>query len=239
MSNDSVPNKLVVGYIRCSSVLQVRDGETLERQEAKIKEYCNLKGIVVNQIISDEGISGFKTKNRPGFQKLLDMCRSNQVSMVIVYDLSRLSRNVRDTLAFVDDIVHKRNVGLVSLLQDLDTTTPTGKAFLGFIAIFNELFRNDIGFRTKLALQHLKHKGEQYSGTVPYGFYSNDNGQLLVSESEAQLVLRIQKLRREGMSLRKIAKILEDDGLKTKNGNCKWNPTVISNLASRTVGHGT
>ncbi len=83
-----------------------------------------------------------------------------------------------------------------------------------------------------------KQKGEQYSGTVPYGFYSNDDGQLLVDDDEATLILRIQRLRSEGMSLRKIAKILEDDGLKTKSGKCKWNPTVISNLASRSVGRG-
>lgn len=68
-----------------------------------IRRYCEDRGIQNLQIIKDEGLSGFKN-NRPGFQLLKQLCRTGEVSTVIVYDLSRLSRSVRDTLAFIEDV---------------------------------------------------------------------------------------------------------------------------------------
>ena len=61
-----------VGYIRVSSAGQVADGESLERQEEKIRAYATLKGITDLQIIADRGISGSKS-NRPGFLKLKEL----------------------------------------------------------------------------------------------------------------------------------------------------------------------
>ncbi|RYZ77026.1 MAG: recombinase family protein, partial [Proteobacteria bacterium] len=92
------------------------------------------------EIIKDEGLSGFKA-NRPGFQRLQAMCRSGEINTVIVYDLSRLSRSVRDTLAFIEDVVQRHGVNFISLTQDVDTASPMGRAFLGFTSIFNQLYR--------------------------------------------------------------------------------------------------
>ena len=127
----------VVGYIRVSTNAQVADGESLERQEEQIRAFCARKGIPEAdlQIISDGGLSGFKS-SRPGFKSLTQLCLSKQVRMVVVYDLSRLSRSVRDTLAFVEDVMQKHGIEFVSLQNDIDTSTPMGKAFLTFNAMF-------------------------------------------------------------------------------------------------------
>lgn len=223
--------QFVVGYIRCSSDAQVRDGETMERQRELIVNYATAKELGRVEIIADEGISGFKS-NRPGFQRLFEMCRSGTVKTVIVYDLSRLSRSVRDTLAFVDDVVHKRGVALVSLQQDLDTSTPHGRAFLSFIAVFNQLYRDEIAFKTKVALHHKKSKGERYSGSLPYGFDDLD-GRLVPSDCDRQLIVRIRAMRNEGLSLRQIAKRLATEGFKTKKGRTCWSPQVINDLLRR------
>lgn len=229
--------KITIGYARCSSQEQVRDGETLERQEAMIRSYCEQKGIDGLKMIADEGLSGFKS-NRPGFQELIRSCREGEVERVIVYDLSRLSRSVRDTLEFIEDTVHKYGISFVSLMQDLDTSTPMGKAFLGFTAIFNQLYRDEIAFKTKVAIQHKRSKGERYSGSIPYGYDHDGNGNLMLSNDDRHLMTLVAELKSQGNSLRSICQHLTDKGFRTKTGNAHWHPQTIRDLLRRAVSHG-
>lgn len=225
----------VVGYVRCSSIQQVQDGDTLLRQIELIGKYCADHGLGDPEIVPDEGISGFKAA-RPGFQRLLHLCRAGEVSHVVVTDLSRLSRSVRDTLSFVDEIVQRHGVRLISLTQDLDTGTPFGRAFLTFIAVFAQLYRDEIAFKTKVALRHKRSKGERYSGSVPYGYDDDGNGKLVASEHDQAAMTRAQALRAEGASLRAIARQLDQEGFKTKRGG-SWSAQVIKDLLARSVSY--
>jgi len=234
---DSEVSRITVGYIRCSTQEQVRDGETMERQESMIKSYCVQKNITDLRLIVDEGLSGFKS-NRPGFQEVIRLCREGVVERVIVYDLSRLSRSVRDTLEFIEDTVHRYNISFVSLVQDLDTSTPMGKAFLGFTAIFNQLYRDEISFKTRLAIQHKKSKSERYSSSIPYGYDHDGNGNLIISIDDQHLIALIADLKKKGKSLRSICRHLADNGYKTKTGNAHWHPQTIRDLLEKAVSHG-
>jgi site-specific DNA recombinase len=222
----------VVGYIRVSSLEQANDGISLERQADQIKAYCALKGIKDFKLISDKGLSGFKS-NRPGFQELLELCHSKQVKMVIVYDLSRLSRSVRDTLAFVEDVIQKRGIQFVSLQNDIDTTTPMGSAFLRINAVFNQLYRDEISFKTKEALRHKRGKGEKTGGVIPFGYRLVGESRLVPLPKEIEIIRHIHQLRKKGFSLREIIGTLESKGIKTKTGKDKWNPKVVRQILER------
>jgi site-specific DNA recombinase len=229
--------KIVVGYIRVSSLDQVKDHESLPRQEEKIRSYCKLKGLDQPLIIADEGVSGFKD-NRQGFQKLVELCKKGRVKTLIVYDLSRLSRSVRSTLSFIEDLIQKQGISFVSLCQDIDTESPHGKAFLTLISVFNQLYRDEISFKTRAALAYKKQKGEKYSGEVPYGFTSTGDGKLNVCIAEQEVILRVRELRAEGHSSRAIARILESDGIRTKKGNKQWRSQTVLNLLKRSANDG-
>ena len=230
--------KLILGYIRVSSLDQVRDQESLPRQEEKIRSYCKLKELDEPMIIADEGVSGYKD-NRQGFQQLIELCKQNRVKTLIIYDLSRLSRSVRTTLSFIEDLIQKQGIEFVSLCQNIETNTPHGKAFLTLISVFNQLYRDEIAYKTRLALHHKKMKGEKYSGKIPYGFTATEDGLLVHNEIEVDLMTRIYELRLSGLSLRNIALALEADGVKTKSGNTKWSPQVIKDLVKRGVRNGS
>jgi site-specific DNA recombinase len=139
----SNPRK-TIGYVRCSHLEQTVDRESLRRQEEQIRAFCTRAGIAEFELIVDEGYSGYKD-SRPGFKRLLKLCKANEVERVLVYDLSRLSRSVRTTLAVIEDIFHGGGIEFVALQNQIDTSTPMGKAFLTFIALFNQLYR-DAGF---------------------------------------------------------------------------------------------
>lgn len=221
-----------IGYIRVSSQEQAKDGVSIDRQEAQIKAYCALKGIEGLEIIADRGASGFKA-NRPGFKKLLELCKAGQVSVVIVYDLSRLSRSVRNTIEFFDEVVGKRGVEFVSLKETIDTTTPMGKASLAMISIFNELYRNEISYKTKSALGHKKKNGEKTGGVIPFG-YSLINGRYLMPLPGEQATIKtMHSLRAAGYSLREIVAQLAERGIKTKTGGAKWDHRTVREILDR------
>lgn len=219
----------VVGYIRVSSASQVEDGTSLARQREQIETYCKLKGYQDVQFLEDEGISGYKTTPRKGYTKLIELCKKHQVDVVIVYDLSRLSRKVRETLAFMEDVIGKNNISFVSLNNDIDTTTPTGKAFLTLTATFNQLYRDEIAYKTAEALSHKRKKAEKTGGTVPYG-YEVIEGKLYPVEREQEAIRTMQGLKAQGYSLRAIAAALEDAGYQTKTGKKSWKAQVVSDV---------
>ena len=225
--------KKIVAYIRVSTLGQVQDGESLERQASRIRAYCEAKGLSEPEIIADEGLSGFKN-NREGFQKLVSLCESGQVGIVIVYDLSRLSRSVRDTLSFIEDTINKNGIEFVSLTGDIDTTTPTGKAFLGITAIFNQLYRDEISYKTKEALKHKNSKGEKTGGTVPFGFELVDGVKLQPQPEEYETLQYMHQLRREGLSLRAIVAQLKAEGIRTKTGKRAWRLNTVMDILKRT-----
>jgi site-specific DNA recombinase len=228
------PAKKVIAYTRVSTMGQVEDGESLERQAARIKAYCEAKGLPEPEIVSDEGQSGFKS-SREGFQKLVALCESRQVKTVIVYDLSRLSRSVRDTLEFIEDTINKNGIEFVSLLNDIDTSTPTGKAFLGITAIFNQLYRDEIAYKTKEALSHKRAKQEKTGGTIPFGFELVGGVKLAPLPGEFETLKLMHTLRGEGHSLREIAAILTSKGVATKTGRGEWQHRVVKDILDRTA----
>jgi site-specific DNA recombinase len=226
--------KKVVAYTRVSTLGQAEDGESLERQAARIRAYCEAKGLSEPEIICDEGLSGFKS-NREGFQRLVALCESKQVKTVIVYDLSRLSRSVRDTLEFIEDTINKNGIEFISLLNDIDTSTPTGKAFLGITAIFNQLYRDEIAYKTKEALSHKRAKQEKTGGTVPFGFELVDGVKLVPQPGEYEVVKEMHQLRQQGYSLREIATLLTSKGVATKTGRKAWQHRVVKDILDRTA----
>jgi site-specific DNA recombinase len=207
------------------------DGDDQAESAARQVELCRLHASIMgwtDVVVLTDKASGFKS-TRPGYQDLLARCRAGQVERVVVYNLSRLSRNVRDTLDFVEEFVRGGKVQLVSLRESIDTSTPMGLAFLGFMAIFNQLYRDQISHDTKRAIAHKKSKGERVGGHVPFGY--RDEGGKLVPDPGEQDALAFMRIRREaGADLARIAEELELMGVPTKLGKKAWQPKTIARL---------
>lgn len=227
--------RMVVGYVRVSSEMQVADGESLARQEEQIRAYCAREGVAESEleIISDGGISGAKA-NRRGYQRLMQLCTSRQVRMVVAYNLDRLSRDTLETLQF-EAAMKKHGVKLVTLQQEFDTSTPIGKAQFTFNAMFNQLYRDEIAFKTKAALAHKRSKGEKTGGIVPFGYTLVDGVRLAPLPGEIETIRQIHQLRKKGLSLRQIVGELNRQGIKTKTGKSKWSPQVVSAILERQI----
>ena len=133
-----------VAYIRVSSAEQ-----NLARQREALEKYNIEKWY-------EEKVSG-KDTNREQLKLMLDFVREGDE--VYVMDFSRLSRSVQDLLNVVE-LLDNKKVKLVSLKENLDTSTPTGKLMLTMIGAINEFERMCILDRQRegIAIAKREHK---------------------------------------------------------------------------------
>ena len=220
--------KQAIGYIRVSTEQQANEGVSLEAQKAKIAAWCVTNGYELVNVFVDAGISGKSMDKRPGLQ---DAMKSLKKGMALVsYSLSRLARSTKDALS-IGETVAKRKADMVSLSEQIDTTTAAGKMMFQMLAVLAEFERNLVAERTTNALQHKKATNQKYTNITPYGFEAIE-GRLVQVQAEAAIVAEIQAARASGNTLQSIADTLNGRGIPTKTGKT-WAPATIHLLLKR------
>ena len=136
-----------IGYVRVS---------TVEQNEARQLE--SLKGYDIDRWYTEK-VSG-KDLNRPKLQEMLDFAREGDT--IYIHDFSRISRSVKDLLSLIDTLEAKK-VHLVSVKENLDTSTPAGRLMLTMIGAINEFERANLLERQREGIAIAKAKGK-YKG---------------------------------------------------------------------------
>lgn len=143
-------------YLRTSTAKQ---STGLESQERAIKTFCKSKGINKFSIYSDFGISGVKA-SRPELDRMMNDARDGKIDTVIVYSFSRFARSTKHLLDALEEF-RKLNVNFISITENVDTSTPMGKALFTIISAISQLERELISERVKNGLDNAKAKGKQ------------------------------------------------------------------------------
>lgn len=134
---------MMIGYIRVSTQEQNE-----ERQTMLMKEHG------VEKIFLDK-LSGKDTK-RPELNAMISFARAGDV--VVVESISRFARNTKDLLNLIE-LLTEKNVGFVSMKENIDTSTPTGKFMLAVFGAVAELERAYILQRQREGIEVAKEKG--------------------------------------------------------------------------------
>lgn len=159
----------VIGYARVSSREQFINSHALEQQIERLK----LAG--AEEVFTDVE-SGYKGKQRPQLEKVLEMVRSHQVSEVIVTRLDRLSRRGKQSFAIFDDFL-EANVVLKALDEPVDLSTPSGRMTAGLLAVLAQHHSDQKSEAVKHGWQHLRNR--QVAMNPPFGYCKvNDKYQL-------------------------------------------------------------
>ena len=116
-----------VAYIRVSDLSQV-EGKSLDAQERLFQELCRNRGWDAVRVYREEGVSAHldSIRKRPVFRQLLDQSGRGLFDVVVVHTLDRWARNLRVMLEGLS-ILGRHGVGLVSITENIDYTTPHGK----------------------------------------------------------------------------------------------------------------
>jgi site-specific DNA recombinase len=223
-----------VGYTRVSTLEQKRGGLSLDAQTEAIKNYCQMRGIELVRIVSDPGVSAEKPlMKRRGGALLLDALVRGEANAVIAVKLDRLFRNTRDALDNItkwdgsEVAVHLIDQGGASL----DTRSAVGRLIITLLAAIAEMERNQISERVQAAMDIKKGRNER-AGYVPFGFRVALGGRRLEPDEDEQRVLvALKRFHDDGFSLRKIARRLNDDGIKIRGR--KWDQMKVKRLLDR------
>jgi DNA invertase Pin-like site-specific DNA recombinase len=217
-SKTATQSTKAVGYIRVSTDKQTEHGVSLEAQQAKLTAYAQLYDLELVDVIIDAGASA-KTLDRPSLQRALGMLRKGQVNALLVAKLDRLTRSVKDLGSLVEDYFSSDRITLLSVADNIDTTTAAGRLVLNVLGSVAQWERETIGERTAEALAHKRAQGQRTSLHAPYGFQIGADGNTLeLDEGEQALLNAIRDARRRGLTHRAIVADLERQGFTTRKG---------------------
>lgn len=178
-------NKKVAIYIRVSTFDQKKEGLSIEIQERKLQDYCELKEYWVFKIYKDEGISAGSI-NRPEFKQMMEDAKNNKFSAIITYKLDRFSRNMVDLIYLLNEL-EDYNVDFISFTENFDTTTATGRAFMKIVTIFAELEREQTSERVEMVFSEKRADGLP-STPPPYGYKYNKKKRWVVEKIKADKI---------------------------------------------------
>ena len=104
-----------------------------------------------------EKMTGTK-KDRPELEELYKVLREGDT--VVVWKLDRIGRSMKHLIELIDDFKNK-GIGFVSLKENIDTTTATGKLIFRIFASLAEFERDMISERTKAGLESARARGRK------------------------------------------------------------------------------
>jgi DNA invertase Pin-like site-specific DNA recombinase len=141
-------------YARVSTL---NNGQDPKMQTRELREYCKHRGWKVCGEYVDEGISGAKD-NRPELNKLMHDAHRRRFDAVVVWRFDRFARSVSHLLRALENF-KALGVEFVSLSEQVDTSTPTGKMVFTVLGAVAELERSLIAERVKAGLRNARAKG--------------------------------------------------------------------------------
>lgn len=220
-----------VGYARVSTEEQARDNNSLPLQKRKISSYCDQNGLSLLQTFEDSK-SG-RDMYRPGLHNLLEFCEKNreQISCVIVSDLSRLNRNLLDQATIITRLKTLK-IELISIDEPLTNDSALGKFLRNQLGSVNQLLSDARSESTRERMRAVVKTGRFLWG-APIG-YLNANKKLKIDPERGPLVAEAFTLIASGryVTTDAVLKAVTALGLRTKKGNVLTKQTFARMLSN-------
>ena len=180
-------------YVRNSDVKQDTQEGTIKNQEQRLREFVQLRNLSGNfgkvvGVYIDRSLSG-KNMQRPALQKLMSDVVEKRVDLILVSELSRISRNMRDFLGFWD-LLKEHKCSFSSLRENVDTSNAAGEMVLRTIVNIAQFEREQTRERIVASTQARSKRGLYNGGSIPFGYniIKDKPGYLEVIPEEAAIV---------------------------------------------------
>lgn len=212
-------------YIRLSKEDESEGpSQSVTNQESLLREFVRQHRLSVYDTYVDDGWSGTNFE-RPAFQRMIADIESQKVNMVITKDLSRLGRDYIMTGHYMERYFPEHRVRYISLLDGIDTgVDSTANDITPFRAIMNDMYAKDISKKIKSVKRDKQRKGQFIGGKPVFGYkkHPTEKNRIVIDEKAAPVVRHIFALALSGLSCRKIATILNGEGVPTPATYCGW-----------------
>lgn len=162
-------------------------------------------------VFEDEGFSGGNL-NRPDFKKMMQAARSRRFKAVVVYRLDRISRNISDFSALIQEL-GRLEIAFVSIRESFDTSSPMGRAMMYIASVFSQLERETIAERIRDNMHELAKTGRWLGGITPTG-YTSEAVKSVTVDGKSKRVCKLKLIPREADIVRQIYELyMQTDSL--------------------------
>jgi site-specific DNA recombinase len=220
---------VAVAYLRVSTEDQNLGPEA---QRATIAAWASRQGVRVAAWFTDQGVSGGKpVEDRPALLAALEAVRTHGAGLLVAGKRDHIARDVV-VAATVERLVQDAGARVVTADGVSADDTPEGMLMRTLMDAFASYERALIRSRTRAALAVKRARGERLGGDVPIG-YRAEGGRLVADVQEQAVVGRVRDMRGRGLSIARVAAVLNAEGLTIRGG--RIHPTTLARVLRRRV----
>jgi site-specific DNA recombinase len=228
-------------YARFSTDLQRE--ESIEDQLRNLRTFAEARSwhILPSHIYADFGISGASI-DRPALKAMITaaLAKPKPFDVILVDDTSRLSRNLAEAMQLKQQLEFA-GIRLIAVSQGVDSADDQADVIWTVHGLVDSLFLKELAKKTHRGMEGLALRGLHTGGRC-YGYRSvpveGGGARLTIYEPEAAVVRRIFQMTADGNSLKRIAKALNADEIRspqpgTKKRYDSWAPSAIREMIRR------
>lgn len=177
----------------------------------------------------DKGLSGTSTQKREEFRRMIEDAKCGRFDLILTKEVSRFARNTLDSLYYTRELL-KYNVGVLFENDNINTFMKDSELRLTIMASMAQDESRKISERVKWGYKRSVEAGHVHANNRMWGYNLSGSGvSLVINEKEACLVKRIFELYIDGSGMRKIAKIISEEGYRNRNKR-PFSITSIKNI---------
>lgn len=150
------PIQRVALYARVSTLHGQQDPEM---QLSELREYVTRRGLSIHEEYVDQGVSGSR-ESRPALNRLMTDAQKCRFDAILVWKIDRFGRSLKHLVNSLADL-SAYGVKFISLRDNLDLSTPSGRLMFQIIGAMAEFERALIQERVRAGLRNAKAKGKQ------------------------------------------------------------------------------
>jgi len=209
-------NKRIIGYLRVSGLGQ-EDGDGFQRQKEAISDFCMANGFDNIEYAREVGVTGTKTwSDRPMFAELIATWEQEPERKPYALVVERLDRLARDLMVQECALQDMKRLGIKVFsaengMQDMtdSTSDPSRTLFRQLLGAIAQYDKSMLVQKLLIARKRIRDSGQKCEGPPRYGEKNLD---------ERAVVNRMLSMAEAGASSRQIARVLEFEGVKARNG---------------------
>ena len=161
---------------------------------------------------------------------MIDECMAGNIDTVITKSISRFARNTIDCLKYIR-LLKDKNIAVWFEKESINTMDSKGEVLITIMASLAQQESQSLSQNVKLGLQYRYQQGTvQVNHNHFLGYTKDSDGHLVIDPEQAEVVKRIYREYLEGLSMKKIAEGLEQDGILTGAGKTKWYDSTINKI---------
>lgn len=222
----------VAAYCRVST----KQEEQLNSYENQVEHYTERinseNGWTLEGIYADKGISGTSVKNRDEFNRMIRRCKQGKIDMIITKSIARFARNTVDCLKYVR-LLNDLGVDVYFEEQGIHSNQPGAEFYITIYGSIAQSESENISANIKWGKAQSAKKGKvifQYKNFL--GYRKGEDGQPEIVPEEAETIRLIYDRFLAGDSLKGIAELLEEKGIKSPTGKAQWQFSTIQSILS-------